>query len=520
LLLLGSLNLLEMQAWARLRPRLRGILPPYPAEGTETQLVLGEAHEQDGRRSDAPWWFTLPEGGMYMGVVVVGATGAGKTHSALGPYLRQLIRLHRKDPARCLGGLVIDAKGNMAADVERLCVEAGRGEDFYRISMPSARMNILNRPDLSAAALAGHIGTVLENVEGASSADPFWDSAARELATQALRLIRLSRRRAPTMADLYRVSASNKAFKQELASCRAALQEVTDAELAELESLEYWQEYSLKPRDGKTQASIVATLSRFTSLFDELGVRQCFCATGADETFPGFDTLIEAGKIVVLSLPQTLLKHVSVIVATMTKLNFQDAVLRRLALAETTNAELGRGVFFVADEYDQYVSRSDPTFLSKCREARACNVIAVQSHAMLEKRLPGRGEVDALLANLRTKIYLAVADNGTAEAAAKLAGRREQPKQVRAVTESSKHASFSLVDRGVLAEGDASSSATITTTKEDKFVFPPWVFTSLRRFQAVVMAFDGKTALPPWVVYLKPLHLDPNLSYFDTEEAA
>jgi hypothetical protein len=34
--------------------------------------------------------------------------------------------------------------------------------------------------------------------------------------------------------------------------------------------------------------------------------------------------------------------------------------------------------------------------------------------------------------------------------------------------------------------------------------------------QAIVKAFDGVRVLEPWVVYLKPMHEDPELSWFET----
>jgi len=34
--------------------------------------------------------------------------------------------------------------------------------------------------------------------------------------------------------------------------------------------------------------------------------------------------------------------------------------------------------------------------------------------------------------------------------------------------------------------------------------------------QAIVKAFDGVRELEPWIVYLKPMHEDPELSWFET----
>ena len=39
---------------------------------------------------------------------------------------------------------------------------------------------------------------------------------------------------------------------------------------------------------------------------------------------------------------------------------------------------------------------------------------------------------------------------------------------------------------------------------------------SLEVNQAIVKTFDGVRVLEPWVVYLKPMHEDPELSWFET----
>jgi hypothetical protein len=53
---------------------------------------------------------------------------------------------------------------------------------------------------------------------------------------------------------------------------------------------------------------------------------------------------------VALRVPKSQLKTVSTIVGTMTKVNLFDSVLNRLARAEHGAGDVGRGVFFVADE--------------------------------------------------------------------------------------------------------------------------------------------------------------------------
>jgi hypothetical protein len=56
-------------------------------------LVLGEAHfETTSGRAPAPTWLTIPQRGLYTGVMIVGAVGTGKTSAVH-------VSLHRTTPS-------------------------------------------------------------------------------------------------------------------------------------------------------------------------------------------------------------------------------------------------------------------------------------------------------------------------------------------------------------------------------------------------------------------------------------
>ena len=153
---------------------------------------------------------------------------------------------------------------------------AGRGDDYYEISIPTARYNLLNRPDLSAAALGGHVADLIANVTGGSSSDPFWPMAAKELAFQAIRALRLAKPQPPTLAALYRIAASPETFDKAVKSARDR-QGLNEREREELESLETWAKESLRRQDPRTRSNIAANLNMLCSLFDEPEIRRCFC---------------------------------------------------------------------------------------------------------------------------------------------------------------------------------------------------------------------------------------------------
>jgi hypothetical protein len=509
-------NFAEVHGFAAGPRRRARPLQPYPFDPTVTQLVIGETHEQDGARSEQPGWLVLPENGMYTGVLITGATGSAKTSAAQYPFTAQLIHLHADDPARKMGGLVIDAKGNYADFVRDQCARAGRLSDYYEVSLTSGvRWNIVGRPDLNAAALGGHIADMIENVQGTSLADPFWHQEAKDLASQVIRVLRLAEGREPTMATLYRAATSYEAFEQyvQLAEKRVRTSEQAD----ELGSIKFWLEAKAAKLDAKLRASIAAGLNGVCSLFDDPTIREVFAPEPIFENFRGFDRLIEEGQIVALRVPKSQLKTVSTIVGTMTKLNFFDAVLNRLARADHGSGEVGRGVFFVADEYDGYTTQpGDGDFFSKCREARCCAVIATQTYESFVAKLRNEHVAAQLIANLRTKIWLCAEDNYTARQAADLCGEIERRKVSRTRNENARRSAYSFLDGDLIGADSGSVGEGITVSLRREHLFTPRAFTSLKVNQAIVKAFDGIRVLEPWVVYLKPMHENPELSWFET----
>ena len=104
LLALGAVQFLEVHGWLGEVRRRKRRLPAWPFDPNGSAVVLGEIHEQDGSESERPTWLVVPERGLYTGILVVGATGRGKTSGALYPLLQQLVSLSRGVPRQKLAG--------------------------------------------------------------------------------------------------------------------------------------------------------------------------------------------------------------------------------------------------------------------------------------------------------------------------------------------------------------------------------------------------------------------------------
>jgi TraM recognition site of TraD and TraG len=160
-----------------------GYLPPYPdpAGRNELFLVLGEVHH--AKRPEAavePQWLTIPERGLYTGLMVFGAIGSGKTSGCMYPFANQVLSYRAQEDDRRIGGLILEVKGDFCHKVREILESQRRGQDYIEIGLDSDyRYNPLYN-DLDAYALAYGIASLLNNLFG-KSREPFWQQAYTNL---------------------------------------------------------------------------------------------------------------------------------------------------------------------------------------------------------------------------------------------------------------------------------------------------------------------------------------------------
>jgi type IV secretory system conjugative DNA transfer VirD4/TraG family protein len=185
-------------------PRLRG-LPAYqqPEQRPAPSLVLGEAHHARtvGPASE-PNWLTIPQRGLYTGVMVLGAVGTGKTSACMYPYVDQLLRWRAQDPERKVGGLVLEVKGDFCQQVRRMLHGANRDADYLEIGLNTGVCYNPLHNDLDPYAVAYAIGSLLNNLFGKSK-EPFWQQAYTDLLKMVISLRRITDGYT-TLSEVYR----------------------------------------------------------------------------------------------------------------------------------------------------------------------------------------------------------------------------------------------------------------------------------------------------------------------------
>jgi hypothetical protein len=162
-------------SFARKRKRKPSSLPPYPDPSLREDLflIIGEVHHPTKiAPSSNPQWLAIPEKGLYTGIGVFGAIGTGKTSCCMRPFAEQLIAYKADEPAKRIGGLVLEVKGDFCHQIREIARQHGREDDYVEVALDSEyRYNPLHN-DLDSSALAYSVASLLNNLYGRGK-EPF-----------------------------------------------------------------------------------------------------------------------------------------------------------------------------------------------------------------------------------------------------------------------------------------------------------------------------------------------------------
>jgi TraM recognition site of TraD and TraG len=300
----------------------------------------------------------------------------------------------------------------------------------------------------------------------------------------------------------------------------------------QLEAVKRWFHYDWKRIEPKLRTSIVEGISVFLSLFDDNpDVKRTFCppvecydpVANADHRYgkplPSFTWLVETGKVCALNFPIGMNAGLAKALGVMMKLDFQRAVLNRVPDMETHRERYFRQVFFICDEYQHFatVGENEPTgdekFFSLSRQPRCIPIVATQSVSSLKSSLPG-DTWRSLLQTFRTKIFLALSDDFSAQTASELCGKEDRLKVSYNFSESGHDARVSFLS-GKAISNRANVTASKSYNTRTDYRFDMKTFTELKNAQAIAIAYDGLNPMPPMFCYLKPYYNDVNRSYFE-----
>lgn len=264
--------------------------------------------------------------------------------------------------------------------------------------------------------------------------------------------------------------------------------------------------------DTRTSSIIKSELSRITSIFiSNYNINKVFCPKKEDINFFGFKECIEKGKVVILNMNISEYKNLSKIIATYLKFDFQTEVLKRLGENNEDEKSSIKKTFFISDEYQEYVSKSDANFYATSREAKCINIIATQSYTSLKNALSSKEATDVIIQNLINKIWFRTDDNYTIESAIKQIGKEEKEKIGRTLSENSKTSMYNYITRKFTSTDSGLSESYNKTYQLEDWFNPKFLSQELESFEALVFLSDGNKIIRPDKIKLIPEFLRENI---------
>ena len=328
-----------------------------------------------------------------------------------------------------------------------------------------------------------------------------------------------------------------------------------------LAAVRRWYTQDWSQLDNKIRSTIVQGLSVFLSVFDLPEVAAVFCppappprpatatadgvtpqapvaddaeraalrgsasgSVGVTRQLPPLDEAIEAGTVLALNMPAGTNPALARAVGVMLKQAWLQTLLRRPAHMQRSPHRVFRPAMFLCDEYQSFatVGEEDPSGDEKAfaltRQCRLVPIVATQSISSLRAVL-GQGEAwRALLQTLRTRIFLSLSDDASAQIASGLCGQVARIKASYTVSEQTARASASLLS-GAAGGGTGSVGASKAFAERREPLFHPRDFTVLGNWQAIVQPYDGSQSLDATRCYLKPDFLPRTRPYWRARAA-
>ena len=225
-----------------------------------------------------------------------------------------------------------------------------------------------------------------------------------------------------------------------------------------VEAVNRWYVHDWNTLDNKIRSSIVEGVSVFLSMFDLPSVARVFCppapearpcrgtaeprptdqdghelpalpGTALSGDLPPLDHLIERGKVLALNMPAGTNPALARAIGVMLKNAWLQSLLRRPATMQAEPDRYVRPAVFICDEYQAFASvgEDDPSGDEKAfaltRQCRVIPIVATQSISSLRSVLGSSEAWRTLLQTLRTRIFLSLSDEASAEIASKLCGQ-------------------------------------------------------------------------------------------------
>lgn len=443
----------------------------------------------------------LPILSLYQNVLCIGSIGSGKTSSLLYPITYDLLSLNFSDEYNS-AFLILDVKGNYHKFVKKVCLKYHRLSDLFIISLDGdVTYNPLDKPFFKPHVLAHRLTDILL-LFSPEQTESFWLDKAEQVLAEAIRLCRLYNDGYVTFTEIHKI-VMNREYYQEKVNYTKELfysGSFSEENISDLISCISFFDEEFFSLDDRTLSIIKSEITRITGVFvSDADVSRIFCPAKNDISFPGFDYILSHHKIVVLDMNLSMYSSLSKIISAYLKIDFQSEILMQLAKSDVVYPSC-----FICDEYHEYVTKNDATFLAQSREAKSINIVATQSYSSLLNTLKDQTSTRVLIQNFVNKFWFRTDDSFTVDEILKQTGKEEKEIVSHSISENAKQTNYSFIFNSFSSK-DSNISESVNTSSQRDFIFDSNFFSrELETFSCLAFLSNGNSILPVEKLYLTP----------------
>ena len=355
--------------------------------------------------------------------------------------------------------------------------------------------NPLDKPNLKASVLANRLKEIL-TLFSPNNTESYWLDKSEQILEACIKFCRIYNQGYVTFEEVHKLVTDKNYYEEKLSNTRAIFlsNELTTSSVFDLYSAISTLEKDYFSLDSRTYNILKSEITRITNCFvSSLDIKNTFCPTKSNESFFGFEDVINSGKIVVLNMNIAEYKNLSKIIAAYLKLDYQTDILKQLA---NDNKNVKPSVF-ISDEYQEYVTSSDASFFSQSRESKCINIVATQSYTSILNTLNNQYSTKVIIQNLVNKLWFRCDDIFTIEDIQKQIGKKEKERISKTISENSKESTYDYISKNFIST-DSNISESINSYTQFDYEYDYRFFTQeLSTFKCLAFLSDGDKILKP-----------------------
>lgn len=409
--------------------------------------------------------------GLYQNVLVTGSIGSGKTSSFITNAIDYLF-------SEKIFGLVLDVKGNYVTTVNKVALKHGLNSNMIEISLESQfNYNPIDKPNVKSIEIAHSIRKVLTLLSDTNNSDSFWLDKVEMYLKDFINIIR-GYKEYVDFSEIHKLVIDKEYLNEKLELLKNNIVKniYNENTLFELNSSIVNIKNEYLTLDDRTASIIKSEITRITDIFvSDYNINKKFCSKSDLLDF-------KSNKIYVLSISTSQNRKLAKIIATYLKLDFQTQILN----------DNKKTVFFICDEYQEFVNSQDCNFFSLSREYKCINIISMQSYSSLVHSLNNQNASKVIIQNFVNKIWFRNDDIYTIEEIVKQIGKEEKEKISFTVNESSKETKYNLISKRFKGiKSNLSQGYTINKVNEN-ILDLNYFSMSLKSFQVAALISNGE----------------------------